>query len=142
MSPISWKYVITYICTIHKQTHLYNVIHAHTYTHLYIRSHTQTSTLVHTFTHTNKHTCTSCVRTHTHTHTHTHVYIHIHAYRIDSDSLDDGHSYTPKSVFSWLTRVMYNRRTKINPLWNTVIVGGYHEEKPYVYFQLKSRWWK
>lgn len=49
---------------------------------------------------------------------------------IESDSLDDGHHYAPKSLFSWLTRVMYNRRTRINPLWNTLIVGGYDEETP------------
>ena len=55
-------------------------------------------------------------------------------YSIESDCLCDGHVYTPQSMHSWLTRVMYNRRTKINPLWNTVIIGGYHEEKPYVRF--------
>ena len=49
---------------------------------------------------------------------------------IESDSLDDGHKYTPSSIFSWLTMVMYNRRTRINPLWNTVVVGGYHDNKP------------
>lgn len=51
---------------------------------------------------------------------------------IESDSLDDGHKYTPKSLFSWLTRFMYNRRTRINPLWNTAIVGGYNEDKPFL----------
>lgn len=48
---------------------------------------------------------------------------------IESDSLDDGHSYTPASIFSYLTRVMYSRRSRFNPLWNTVIVGGYDKEK-------------
>lgn len=51
-------------------------------------------------------------------------------YRIESESLDDGHHYSPKSLFSWLTRVMYNRRTRINPLWNTVLIGGYEEQTP------------
>ncbi|XP_003384464.1 PREDICTED: proteasome subunit beta type-4-like [Amphimedon queenslandica] len=51
---------------------------------------------------------------------------------IESDSYCDGHSYTPRSFYSWLTRVMYNRRTKINPLWNTVIMGGYHDNKPFL----------
>ena len=27
-------------------------------------------------------------------------------------------------VYSYLTRVMYNRRNKFNPLWNTLVVGG------------------
>ncbi|XP_078288043.1 proteasome subunit beta type-4 [Rhinoraja longicauda] len=43
---------------------------------------------------------------------------------IDEDLLGDGHSYSPKAIHSWLTRVMYNRRSRMNPLWNTVIVGG------------------
>ncbi|GCC44529.1 hypothetical protein chiPu_0028387, partial [Chiloscyllium punctatum] len=44
--------------------------------------------------------------------------------RIDEELLGDGHSYSPKAIHSWLTRVMYNRRCKLNPLWNTVIIGG------------------
>ncbi|XP_074665312.1 proteasome subunit beta type-4 [Strix aluco] len=43
---------------------------------------------------------------------------------IDEELLGDGHSYSPKAIHSWLTRVMYNRRSKINPLWNTVVIGG------------------
>ncbi|XP_032871748.1 proteasome subunit beta type-4-like [Amblyraja radiata] len=43
---------------------------------------------------------------------------------IDEDLLGDGHSYSPKAIHSWLTRVMYNRRSRMNPLWNTVIIGG------------------
>lgn len=58
------------------------------------------------------------------------AHVPMHTCRIESDSLDDGHKYTPKSLFSWLTRFMYNRRTRINPLWNTAIVGGYNEDKP------------
>ncbi len=58
------------------------------------------------------------------------LFFSLSIYRIESDSLDDGHGYTPSSIFSWLTRYMYNRRTKINPLWNTVVVGGYHDNTP------------
>ncbi|TYH46792.1 hypothetical protein ES332_D11G363800v1 [Gossypium tomentosum] len=31
---------------------------------------------------------------------------------------DDGNSLGPKEVHNYLTRVMYNRRNKFNPLWN------------------------
>ena len=31
------------------------------------------------------------------------------ACRIDDEALDDGHSYTPKAIFSYLTRLMYRR---------------------------------
>lgn len=43
---------------------------------------------------------------------------------IDEQCMADGFGYTPKSLHSWITRVMYNRRTKFDPLWNTVVVGG------------------
>jgi len=51
---------------------------------------------------------------------------------IDEECLADGFSYSPKSIYSWLTRVMYNRRTRMNPLWNTVIVGGMQEGEPFL----------
>ncbi|XP_015271533.1 PREDICTED: proteasome subunit beta type-4 [Gekko japonicus] len=44
---------------------------------------------------------------------------------IDEELLGDGHSYSPKAIHSWLTRAMYSRRSKMNPLWNTVVIGGY-----------------
>uniref|UniRef100_A0A8C6VM40 Proteasome subunit beta n=1 Tax=Naja naja TaxID=35670 RepID=A0A8C6VM40_NAJNA len=46
---------------------------------------------------------------------------------IDEDLLGDGHSYSPKAIHSWLTRVMYNHRSKMNPLWNRVIIGVAYE---------------
>ncbi|NXH40455.1 PSB4 protein, partial [Dicaeum eximium] len=43
---------------------------------------------------------------------------------IDEELLGDGHSYSPRALHSWLTRVLYSRRSKINPLWNTVLIAG------------------
>ncbi|KAI5064249.1 hypothetical protein GOP47_0020919 [Adiantum capillus-veneris] len=37
---------------------------------------------------------------------------------------DDGNSIGPKEVHNYLCRVMYNRRNKFDPLWNTLILGG------------------
>eukprot|EP00798_Chlamydomonas_sp_ICE-L_P020095 gene20095-26813_t len=37
---------------------------------------------------------------------------------------DDGHVKSPQEVYSYLCRVMYNRRNKFDPLWNTLVVGG------------------
>ena len=51
---------------------------------------------------------------------------------VKSNALSDGHHYTPNSIFSYLTRVMYSRRTKINPLWNRLIVGGYEDRTPFL----------
>ncbi|WAR29721.1 PSB4-like protein [Mya arenaria] len=45
--------------------------------------------------------------------------------KIEEECLNDGFGYTPSSLFSWLTRVMYNRRSNINPLWNTYVVAGW-----------------
>ncbi|VDP29741.1 unnamed protein product [Schistosoma margrebowiei] len=31
---------------------------------------------------------------------------------------------TPHALHSWITRVLYNRRSRLQPLWNTYLVGG------------------
>ncbi|EPQ53154.1 proteasome endopeptidase complex, beta subunit [Gloeophyllum trabeum ATCC 11539] len=36
----------------------------------------------------------------------------------------DGHGLGPKEIHEYLSQVMYGRRTKINPLWNSILVGG------------------
>ncbi|KAI0207545.1 Proteasome subunit beta type-4 [Lamellibrachia satsuma] len=51
---------------------------------------------------------------------------------IDEECLDDGFSYTPRSLFSWVTRVLYNRRSRFNPLWNTVLIGGLQDGQPFL----------
>jgi 20S proteasome subunit beta 7 len=45
---------------------------------------------------------------------------------LDSDDFcaDDGLRRTPASLCSYLTRVLYNRRSKFDPLWNSLVVGG------------------
>ncbi|NWV86122.1 PSB4 protein, partial [Dasyornis broadbenti] len=51
---------------------------------------------------------------------------------IDEELLGDGHSYSPRAVHSWLTRVLYNRRSKINPLWNSVLIGGVYNGESFL----------
>ena len=36
----------------------------------------------------------------------------------------DGAQLTPREIHAYLTRVMYNRRSKVDPLWNTLLVAG------------------
>ncbi len=49
---------------------------------------------------------------------------------LDDSVADDGTSMSAKSMLTWLTRVYYNRRTKIDPLWNSVVVAGFdHQTK-------------
>merc|ERR1712096_109320 len=44
--------------------------------------------------------------------------------QIDEDCKDDGFNLKPKALHCWLTRVLYNRRSKFDPLWNVIIVAG------------------
>uniref|UniRef100_A0A1L8EE07 Proteasome subunit beta n=1 Tax=Haematobia irritans TaxID=7368 RepID=A0A1L8EE07_HAEIR len=38
----------------------------------------------------------------------------------------------PKALYNWLTRVLYNRRSRINPLWLEVVVGGLDNGEPFL----------
>lgn len=53
---------------------------------------------------------------------------------IEEECADDGFNLKPKSLHCWLTRVLYNRRSKFNPLWNTYVVGGLQDDRPYLGF--------
>ncbi len=48
----------------------------------------------------------------------------------DEALLDDGAALSGAEVQAFLTRVMYNRRNKMNPLWNTLCVAGFEDGKP------------
>ena len=48
--------------------------------------------------------------------------------QIDEDCHADGFTLSPKSLYSWLTRVQYNRRSKFDPFWTFFVVGGIEEE--------------
>ncbi|QDZ21877.1 beta-type subunit of proteasome [Chloropicon primus] len=37
---------------------------------------------------------------------------------------DDGCTMTPSEIHAYLCRVMYNRRNKMDPLWNSLVVAG------------------
>ncbi|GAA0166617.1 protease [Lithospermum erythrorhizon] len=45
---------------------------------------------------------------------------------------DDDNSLGPKEVHNYLTRVMYNRRKKFNPLWSSLVLGGVKNGKKYL----------
>jgi len=51
---------------------------------------------------------------------------------IDEEILNDGFSLPPKAFHSWMTRVLYNRRSKFNPLWNTATIAGFHDNESYL----------
>jgi len=47
-------------------------------------------------------------------------------------SLNDGISLKPKALYTWLSRVLYNRRTKMKPLWSTFLVAGFQNDEPFL----------
>ena len=36
----------------------------------------------------------------------------------------DGHRLSPREIHSYLSRLLYNRRSKVDPLWTSLLVGG------------------
>jgi 20S proteasome subunit beta 7 len=53
---------------------------------------------------------------------------------IDEYQQNDGHSLSPKHIYEVLCRIMYGRRSKVNPLWNSLIVGGVKDGSSYIIF--------
>lgn len=49
---------------------------------------------------------------------------HIKDKSIADECHNDGFTWSPESLHSWLTTVLYHHRSKINPLWNNFLVGG------------------
>lgn len=41
--------------------------------------------------------------------------------------MNDGHELAPRAVHQFLARVMYNRRNKMDPLWNRVVIAGWQD---------------
>ena len=47
---------------------------------------------------------------------------------IEEDNHNDNLCLSPNALYSWLTRVQYNRRSKFDPLWCQWVVGGLNGE--------------
>lgn len=45
---------------------------------------------------------------------------------------DDGFSHSPSEIFHYLRAVMYQRRNKMDPLWNNLLVGGFKDGKSFL----------
>jgi 20S proteasome subunit beta 7 len=48
---------------------------------------------------------------------------------IEEFTAQDGHALGPAEIHEYLSRVFYNRRSKMDPLWNSVVVGGVKDGK-------------
>lgn len=51
---------------------------------------------------------------------------------IDERCIGDGLQLKPRSLHCWLTRVLYNKRSKFDPLWSNYVVAGIQDGKPYL----------
>eukprot|EP00884_Botryococcus_braunii_P014367 jgi/Botrbrau1/22931/Bobra.0030s0009.1 len=47
-------------------------------------------------------------------------------------TMDDKIALNPKEIYAYLSRVLYNRRNKFDPLWNSIVVGGLVDGKPFL----------
>lgn len=45
----------------------------------------------------------------------------------EEDTAADGHKLGPAEIHEYLSQVMYRRRSKMNPLWNSLLVGGFKD---------------
>ena len=50
----------------------------------------------------------------------------------DDINQDDGYTRNPSEYHNYLRAVLYQRRNKGNPLWNQLLVAGYHKEKSFL----------
>jgi len=53
---------------------------------------------------------------------------------IEEFSAHDDHTLGPAEVHNYLAELMYARRTKINPLWNSLLVGGFKDGQRFLAF--------
>lgn len=51
---------------------------------------------------------------------------------IDDFCVEDGHEYEAKNVHRYLSRVLYERRNKMNPFYNKLVVGGYKKGEKFL----------
>jgi len=44
----------------------------------------------------------------------------------------DGHALGPGEIYEYLSRTMYARRSQMNPLWNSLLVGGWKDGESFL----------
>lgn len=50
-------------------------------------------------------------------------------YSIEDYYVEDGHHYGPENIYEYMSRLMYQRRSKMNPLWNSFVIAGFRNDK-------------
>mmetsp|Transcript_23694 Transcript_23694/g.59303 ORF Transcript_23694/g.59303 Transcript_23694/m.59303 type:complete len:263 (+) Transcript_23694:108-896(+) len=61
-------------------------------------------------------------------------YIHdlLEEYTLEDKLYDDGSEKHPSEIYNLMTRIMYQRRNKMSPLWNQLVVSGFCEGKGFL----------
>lgn len=57
---------------------------------------------------------------------------HIDQLVINDEALGDKNELKPKALYTYLTRVFYNRRSRMNPLYLDIVVGGIQDGEPFL----------
>uniref|UniRef100_A0A1L8DSY5 Proteasome subunit beta n=2 Tax=Nyssomyia neivai TaxID=330878 RepID=A0A1L8DSY5_9DIPT len=65
---------------------------------------------------------------------------HIDQKIVDDIAFGDNYHMKPKSLYNWLMRVLYNKRSRFDPLWLDIIVGGMQDGEPFLgHINLRGR---
>merc|ERR1719217_976150 len=56
----------------------------------------------------------------------------IEARAVTEFTADDGAAMSASMMHQWMTRIMYQRRSKMDPLWNSIVVAGVRNGKSYL----------
>ncbi|KAF8530116.1 proteasome endopeptidase complex beta subunit [Hysterangium stoloniferum] len=51
---------------------------------------------------------------------------------VDEFTHADGNTLGPSEIFEVISRIMYGRRSKFDPLWNSLLVGGFQDGKSFL----------
>ena len=57
---------------------------------------------------------------------------------ISESTEGDGHELGPTEIYEYLSQVMYARRSKMNPLWNSILLAGFRNGKRFFYTPLTA----
>ena len=48
---------------------------------------------------------------------------------VEEIAAQDGHELGPVEIHEYMSQIMYSRRSKLDPLWNSLIIGGFKDGK-------------
>ena len=51
---------------------------------------------------------------------------------VEEKCVGDGIKYTPRQIYARMSGLLYQRRTKMNPLWNNLIIAGMEGNTPFL----------